>query len=111
MSRFLIFVWLLAALWHGQEATPAKRISFYSLESEIAFGRQLAAEFQRETQALESSPALAYINRIGALLTAQIAVRRSPAALLWSPAILLSCTKWQPFQATSFSSPHRSFWL
>jgi len=70
MSRFLILVCLSAA--SAQQREPGKGINFYSLEKEMALGRHLAAEFQRDTKSLKSPAALAYIDAIGQRLAAQI---------------------------------------
>jgi predicted Zn-dependent protease len=48
-----------------------RTLNFYSLEEEMALGRQLAAQFQRDTTPLVSPAALAYINGIGQHLVAQ----------------------------------------
>ncbi len=72
MSRFLIFVCLFAAFAAAQQREPGKGINFYSIEKEMALGKHLAADFQRDTKPLESASALAYINGIGQRLAAQI---------------------------------------
>jgi predicted Zn-dependent protease len=72
MSRFLVFVCLVVAFASAQEPGPGKGINFYSIEKEMALGRQLAAEFQRDTTPLVSPAALAYINGMGQRLAAQI---------------------------------------
>src|SRR5215469_11858781 len=69
MSRFLVLVCFFAASASAQDA--GKGINFYSLEKEMALGRQLAAQFQRDTTPLVSPAALAYINGIGQHLVAQ----------------------------------------
>jgi len=72
MSRFLVLACFSAAFAAAQQPEPAKGVNFYSLEKETALGRQLAAEFQRDTKPLESPPALAYVDGIGQRLAAQI---------------------------------------
>jgi hypothetical protein len=72
MSRFLVFIGLFVAFAAAQEREPSKGINFYSIEQEMALGRRLAAEFQRDTKPLGSPAALAYINGIGQRLAAQI---------------------------------------
>jgi predicted Zn-dependent protease len=72
MSRFLVFIGLFVAFAAAQEREPSKGINFYSIEQEMALGRRLAAEFQRDTKPLESAATLAYINGIGQRLAAQI---------------------------------------
>jgi beta-barrel assembly-enhancing protease len=72
MSRFLILICLFAAFADTQGREPGKGINFYSIEKEMALGRQLAAEFQRDTKPLDSPTAQAYINDIGQRLAAQI---------------------------------------
>jgi predicted Zn-dependent protease len=51
----------------GQERArePGKGINFYSLEREIALGRQLAQEVQRQSKLLTDPILEEYINRIG----------------------------------------------
>src|SRR5262245_52430355 len=70
-SRF-IFVCLFSASVGAQERVPGRGINFYSIEKEMALGRQLAAEFQSATRPLESPLALTYINGIGQRLAAEI---------------------------------------
>ena len=70
MSRFLILVCLSAA--SAQDREPGKGVNFYSIEKEIALGKHLAAEFQRDTKPLESPASLAYIDGIGQRLAAHI---------------------------------------
>ena len=72
MPRFLIFFCLSAAFVSAQEPRPGKGINIYSIEKELALGRQLAAEFQRATTPLVSPMALSYINDVGQRLAAQI---------------------------------------
>src|SRR5215472_7991855 len=72
MSRFLVFVCLFVEFASAQESGPRKGVNFYSIEKEIALGRRLAAEFQRDTTPLVSSATLAYIHGIGQRLAAQI---------------------------------------
>jgi predicted Zn-dependent protease len=72
MSQYLIPLALFTALAAAQQPEPGKGINFYSLENEIALGRQLAAEFQRDVKPLESPAALEYIDGIGQRLAAQI---------------------------------------
>jgi predicted Zn-dependent protease len=72
MSRFLVFVCLFVAFASAQESGPRTGVNFYSIEKEIALGRRLAAEFQRDTTPLVSSATLAYIHGIGQRLAAQI---------------------------------------
>jgi len=72
MSRFLVLACFSAAFAAAQQPEPAKGVNFYSLEKETALGRQLAAEFQRNTRPLESPAALAYVDGIGQRLAAQI---------------------------------------
>jgi predicted Zn-dependent protease len=71
MSRFLVLVCFFAASASAQESNAGKGINFYSLEKEMALGRQLAAQFQRDTTPLVSPAAWAYINGIGQHLVAQ----------------------------------------
>jgi predicted Zn-dependent protease len=62
----------LAAAAAAQQREPGRGVNFYSLEKEIALGRQLAAEFSRDNKPLESPATLAYINDLGQRLAAQI---------------------------------------
>jgi predicted Zn-dependent protease len=71
MSRFLILAGFLGALAAAQRE-PGKGVNFYTVEKEIALGRQLAAEFQRNTKRIESPAALTYVDGIGQKLAAQI---------------------------------------
>jgi predicted Zn-dependent protease len=68
-SRFLVL--LMAAGAAAQQREPDKGVNFYSIEKEIALGRQLAAEFSRDHKPLESSGVLAYVNELGQRLAAQ----------------------------------------
>jgi predicted Zn-dependent protease len=72
MSRFLVFFCLFATFASAQEPRPGKGINFYSIETEVALGRQIAAEFQRNTTPLVSPAALSYINGIGQRLAPHI---------------------------------------
>src|SRR5689334_8475733 len=56
----------------AQERDPAKGVNFYSLEKEIALGRQIAADFRRDNRTLEIPAAQAYIEDMGKRLAAQI---------------------------------------
>jgi predicted Zn-dependent protease len=69
-SRFLVL--LLAAGAAAQQREPDKGVNFYSIEKEIALGRQLAAEFSVDHKPLESPPVLAYVNTLGQHLAAQM---------------------------------------
>src|SRR5947208_253051 len=71
MPRFLILLSLFAALTAAQEREPGRGINFYSIEKEAGLGKQLAAEFQRQTKPLESPAALAYITTMGQRLATQ----------------------------------------
>jgi len=69
MRRSLVLVFLLAPFAIAQEGR--KGVNFYSLEQEVALGRQLAREFQRDVTALESRAASEYIDGIGRRLVAR----------------------------------------
>src|SRR5438046_2742677 len=49
MQRTWRLLPFLAAIATAQEANPGRGVNFYSIEKEIALGRQLAAEFQRNS--------------------------------------------------------------
>ena len=59
----LFVCWSAAGV--AQQREPGKGVNFYSIESEIAVARQLAAEFQSHAKTLDSQAALSYINNIG----------------------------------------------
>jgi predicted Zn-dependent protease len=71
MPRFFVLICFFAASATAQEPKPGKGVNFYSLEKEMALGRQLAAQFQRDTKPLVSPAASAYVNGIGQQLVAQ----------------------------------------
>jgi predicted Zn-dependent protease len=71
-TRVLCLVSLLVGTAAAQlQREPGNGVNFYSIEKEIGLGNQLAAQFRRETRALESAAALAYVNGIGQRLAAQ----------------------------------------
>ena len=72
MPRFVCLLSVFAALVGAQPRDPGKGVNFYSIEREIALGRQLAGEFRRDARPLESPAALAYVDGIGRRLAAQI---------------------------------------
>jgi predicted Zn-dependent protease len=61
---------VLSAAMAQQEI--GKGVNFYSLEKEVALGKQLAAELRRSHRVLESAAAAAYVNAIGQRLAAQM---------------------------------------
>jgi predicted Zn-dependent protease len=63
---------LFAALAVAQQREPGKGINFYTIEKEIALGRQLAVEFQRTSKPLNNDVALAYVTGLGQRLAAQL---------------------------------------
>jgi predicted Zn-dependent protease len=62
----------LAAAAAAQQREAGKGVNFYSIEKEIALGRQLADEVGRDRKALESPTVQAYVNDLGQRLAAQI---------------------------------------
>jgi predicted Zn-dependent protease len=75
--RSIFSVLLLAAVagaYHlpAQQRDPDKGVNFYSIEKEIALGRQLAAEVTRDRKPLESPAALSYITALGQRLAAHL---------------------------------------
>src|SRR5437016_5267099 len=56
---------VLAGLAAAQEREPGRGVNFYSIEQEIALGRQLADDFRQRTRVLERPNVLAYVNAIG----------------------------------------------
>ncbi len=63
---------LFAAVAVAQQREPGKGVNFYSIEKEVALGRQLAAEFLRTVKPLENASVLAYVEGIGRRLAAEI---------------------------------------
>ena len=57
----------------AQEPNPGRGVNFYSIEKEVALGRQLAAEFQRNARQLVSPAAQAYIQELGRRVAAESA--------------------------------------
>jgi predicted Zn-dependent protease len=51
---------------------PGKGVNFYSVEKEIALGKQLAAEFRKDSRSIENAAVSAYVNGIGQRVAAQI---------------------------------------
>jgi len=73
MARAILLLALLPAAAFAQpERAPGKGVNFYSIEREMALGRQLAEEFRRWTTPIWSPAALAYVNAIGQRLAAEI---------------------------------------
>lgn len=70
--RFVMGLCLCIALAGAQQREPGKGVNFYSIEKEIALGKQLAAEFQRTVKPLENAAALAYVSDLGQRLAALI---------------------------------------
>ena len=68
MSRYLIAVCLATVA----AAQPGRGVNFYSLEKEVALGRQLADEFMRENPVVESPAVVEYVQRLGDRLVAEI---------------------------------------
>lgn len=72
MPRVLCVVSFLAGAVMAQvDREPGRGLNFYSLEKEIGLGNQMAVNFQRDTRAIESPAALAYVDAIGQRLAAQ----------------------------------------
>jgi len=71
--RHLLVSLSLAALATAQQRDPAKGVNFYSIEKEIALGRQLAGEVARDKKPLDSPVVLSYIEGIGQQLAARMA--------------------------------------
>ncbi len=71
LLRIAAAVCLVTALAGAQERPTGAGVNFYSLEKEVALGKQLAAEFQRNSKPLDSPAVLAYVNDIGQRLAAQ----------------------------------------
>jgi len=68
MAAKLVFGVLLFA--SAAVAQPGAGVDSYSIEKEVALGRQVAAEFRRNTQALDAPAVLAYVDAIGQRLVA-----------------------------------------
>ena len=60
----------LAAVATAQQASPGPGVNFYSVEKEVALGRQLAAEFQRNAKLLASPATQTFIDDLGERLAA-----------------------------------------
>src|ERR1051326_2285200 len=65
-------VLLAMAAGAQQRPDPGKGVNFYSIEKEVALGKQLADEFRARTHALENAAVLAYVDAIAQRLAAQI---------------------------------------
>jgi predicted Zn-dependent protease len=70
--RSLFLSLTLAAVAFAQQRDPAKGVNFYSIEKEIALGRQLAAEVTRDHKTLDSPTVVAYLDGIGRRLAPQM---------------------------------------
>jgi predicted Zn-dependent protease len=70
--RSLFVSILLAALAAAQQRDPGKGVNFYSIEKEIALGRQLAAEVARDHKVLESPTVVSYLDGLTKTLAAQM---------------------------------------
>ena len=68
MAAKLVFGVLLFA--SAAVAQPGAGVDSYSIEKEVALGRQVAAEFRRNTQALDAPAVLAYVDASGQRLVA-----------------------------------------
>src|SRR5438105_15706597 len=71
MQRTWRLLPFLAAIATAQQASPGRGVNFYSIEKEIALGRQLAAEFQRNTKPFDSPATQTFIDDLGQRLAAQ----------------------------------------
>lgn len=67
MSRYLIAVCLITVA----AAQSGRGVNFYSLEKEVALGRQIANEFTRENPILESPEVVQCVQRLGDRLVAE----------------------------------------
>src|ERR1044072_2421997 len=65
-------VLLAMAAGAQQRPAPGKGGNFYSIEKDVALGKQLADEFRARTHALENAAVLAYVDAIAQRLAAQI---------------------------------------
>jgi predicted Zn-dependent protease len=70
MKFLLICVFTLVA--GAQQREPGKGVNFYSIEKEIALGKQLADEFQRTVKPLDHAAIQAYCTAMGKRLAARI---------------------------------------
>ncbi len=66
-----------------EDEDPSKGVNFYSLEREIALGRQMALEVERESRPVYDSAVSEYINRLG-----QNLVRNSDAKVPFTIKVL-----------------------
>ena len=71
-SRWFLGACLVSALSLAQERQPGKGVNFYSLENEVAIGKQQAADFLRTTRRLRDAAATAYIAELGQRLAERI---------------------------------------
>jgi predicted Zn-dependent protease len=73
MQRTLSLLSLFAATLAAQETQPRRGVNFHGAEKEIVLGRQLAAEFQRNSPPVVSPAVGSYLNDLGRHLLAQAA--------------------------------------
>src|SRR5262249_3655821 len=72
-ARILCAISFLAGIAIAQQdREPGKGVNLYSIEKEIALGKQLSTEFRRGSRAVESAAAIAYVDGIGQRLAAEI---------------------------------------
>ena len=71
MQRTWRLLPFLAAIATAQQANPGRGVNFYSIEKEIALGRHLAGEFQRNSEPFVSPATQTYIDDLGQRLAAQ----------------------------------------
>jgi beta-barrel assembly-enhancing protease len=66
MAKFLCLLPILAG------TAAAQGVNFYSFDREIALGEQLASNFRRDTRAVESPAAVAYVESVGRRVAVEI---------------------------------------
>src|SRR5690349_4729744 len=60
----------LAVVATAQQANSGRAVNFYSIEKEVALGRQLAAEFQRNAKLLPGPATQTFVDHLGQRLAA-----------------------------------------
>ena len=72
VTRIVCLLGLAGAAAMAQREEVGKGVNFYSIEKEIALGKELAEEFRRGNRMVESPVAAAYVNELGQRLVKEI---------------------------------------
>jgi predicted Zn-dependent protease len=70
MRRRWALLLFLAVVATAQQANPGRRANFYGIDKEVALGRQLAAEFQRNAKLLPGPATQTFVDHLGQRLAA-----------------------------------------